>query len=97
MSSKPPPSDDRETLAAEYALGLLEGEELAQAIERERNDPAFRDAVNRWTNRLAPMLDEVAPVAPPANALAAIERRIGTLAAPTDDTWLSVVKPSEPR
>lgn len=76
MSTTPPLSDDRETLAAEYALGLLDGDELAQAMELERVDPAFRDAVNRWNNRLAPMLDDVAPVTPPPGALAGIERRI---------------------
>ena len=59
MSSTPPLSDEFETLAAEYALGLLEGDELARAIELDRVDPAFRDAVERWNNRMAPMLDRV--------------------------------------
>ena len=33
MSSTPPLPEDRDTLAAEYALGLLEGEDLKRAIE----------------------------------------------------------------
>lgn len=85
MSSKPPPAGDRDTLAAEYALGLLEGDELAQAKELERDDPAFRKAVDRWTNRLAPMLDDVTPVAPPAGVLAGIERRIERATVPAND------------
>lgn len=85
MSSKPPPFDDRDTLAAEYALGLLEDDELAQAMELEQDDPAFRDAVARWNSHLAPMLDGVTPVTPPPGALEAIERRIGADAAPAND------------
>lgn len=85
MSSNPPLPDDRENLAAEYALGLLEGEELQHAIQLERDEPAFRDAVVRWTDRMAPMLDSVAPVEPPAGSLAKIERRIGATAIGAND------------
>lgn len=89
MSSTPPLPEEREALAAEYALGLLEGAELAQAIELERTDTAFREAVDRWNGRLAPMLDGVAPVDVPPGVLAAIERRIdGTPAAANDNLFL---------
>ena len=85
MSSTPPLLDDREALAAEYALGVLEGEELARAIELERVDPAFRDAVHRWNDRLAPMLDDVAPVTAPSGTLARIERSIEAASGPAND------------
>jgi anti-sigma-K factor RskA len=84
MSSTPPP-DDRETLAAEYALGVLEGEQLAKAIELERSDTAFRAAVDRWNGRFAPMHDGVTPVEPPAGTFAAIERRIGAVGPANDN------------
>lgn len=64
-------------LAAEYALGVLTGAELRKARELARTDAAFREEVARWTGRLAPLLDEVDAVAPPASAWAAIERRVG--------------------
>jgi anti-sigma-K factor RskA len=85
MSSMPPLPDDLETLAAEYALGSLEGEELTRAIELERSDAAFRAAVDRWNGRFAPMFDGVAPVEPPAGTFAVIERRIGPAGAANDN------------
>jgi anti-sigma-K factor RskA len=76
-------SDDRamdgeelDLLAGEYALGLLEGTELRDAETRLASDAAFRAAVARWSFRLAPMLGEVEPVAPPAAAWTGIERAI---------------------
>ena len=53
-----------ETLAAEYALGLLEGEELLAARSRENSDPAFAADVARWQERLAPLADAVHPRMP---------------------------------
>lgn len=85
MSSTPHLPDDREALAAEYALGVLEGEELAKAIELERSDAAFRSAVDRWNGRFAPLFDGVAPVEPPAQAFAAIEQRVGTASDASND------------
>lgn len=68
--------DDRDQLAAEFALGVLGGEELATARGLVASDPAFRSEVARWRGRLAPMLDEVEPAAPPASAWRGIEKRI---------------------
>ncbi|SMQ62527.1 Anti-sigma-K factor RskA [Altererythrobacter xiamenensis] len=56
------PADD--LMAAEYALGLLEGEELLTARGRLAREPDFADAVARWEDRLAPMLDEIAGMEP---------------------------------
>jgi anti-sigma-K factor RskA len=68
--------EERDQLAAEYALGLLEGEELARARALAAADPDFSADVARWSGRLAPLLDEVEPVAPPPHVLGAIEQRI---------------------
>ena len=78
MSSKPHIPEDWQQLAAEYALGVLESDDLAQAQSLERLDPAFREEVARWTGRLAPMLDAVEPLTPPVALYAAIERRLGS-------------------
>lgn len=61
-----------ETLAAELVLGLLDGEEFLAARGRAATDPAFAALVARWDARLAPRLDEIAPVAPPEELRASI-------------------------
>ncbi len=68
--------DDPRDLAAEYALGVLTGDELARAGELMRADPSFREQVGRWQGRLAAMLEEVAPVEAPARAWTSIEQRL---------------------
>ena len=52
--------DERDRLAAEHVLGLLEGAEAAQADELMRHDRDFETAVARWRDRLAE-LDEQTP------------------------------------
>lgn len=51
--------DDFNDLAAEYALGVLDGEQQVQAQALQRSDPAFTAAVEAWQMRLAPLLREV--------------------------------------
>jgi len=66
-------SQDRDALAAEYALGCLEGEDLRQAEGLMAGDPAFARAVEAWRARLAPLSRLVEPVAPPPDLWARIE------------------------
>ncbi|HTU10986.1 MAG TPA: anti-sigma factor [Allosphingosinicella sp.] len=58
------PEEERDLLAAEYALGVLEGEALADARRLAAGDPAFSDAVARWEERLAPLLGDIAEAEP---------------------------------
>lgn len=51
-------------LAAEYATGLLEGEELLATRGRMARDPTFAALVGEWEQRLLPMLDDVAGAQP---------------------------------
>ena len=51
-------------LAAEYAMGLLEGEDLLAVRGRMAREPAFAGLVAQWEPRLAPLLDEPARAAP---------------------------------
>ena len=46
-------------LAAEYAVGLLEGEELLSFRARMAREPELEAEVAFWETRLAPLLDEV--------------------------------------
>lgn len=58
--------NERDLLAAEHALGLLEGEQLLEARGLAAADPAFARAVADWEERLAPLLAAVPEVEPPA-------------------------------
>lgn len=70
---------DDAVLAAEYAVGLLEGEDLLQARGRAAKDGKFRDLVAWWEERLAPLLDEIDPAVPDASTWAKIEAQIAAL------------------
>lgn len=67
---------EEEFLAAEFALGLLEGDELLGARNRALTSPEFAEEVATWQARLAPLFDEIAAVEAPADAWAKIDRRI---------------------
>jgi anti-sigma-K factor RskA len=66
MSETPELPPD-EALAAEHALGVLTAAERAAAEQRMARDPAFAADVEAWRERLAPLLDEVEGVTPPAD------------------------------
>lgn len=70
-------TDERKDLAAQYALGVLTGAELAKARQLERTDVRFREEVARWNGRLAPLLDEVDGIVPPRSAWTSIQSRVG--------------------
>jgi anti-sigma factor ChrR (cupin superfamily) len=84
-----------EDLAGEFVLGALEADERSAVEQRIRNEPDFRRAVDAWSHRLMPLLEQMSPVIPPASTWAAIRRRIGS-AAPSaarrraDGVWLDV-------
>jgi anti-sigma-K factor RskA len=76
---------DQSTLAAEYALGLLDGDALRQARERADSDPAFSSEVARWRGRLAPLHEEFEEVAPPAGLWSRIDRGMSGRGAANDN------------
>ncbi len=65
-----------ELMAAELALGLLEGEALLAARGRMARDADFAGLVAHWDLRLAPLLDEVAPLEPSPGLWQAIDAQI---------------------
>lgn len=58
---------ERDILAAEYALGVLEGEALLEARNLEQSDPGFKAEVADWQGRLAPLFDGFDPVDAPSD------------------------------
>ena len=78
MTDKRELNGDRGQLAAELALGVLEGDELRRARSLAMSDTEFRNDVARWSGRLAPLLDEVEPERPPDGVWQRIEARLGS-------------------
>jgi anti-sigma-K factor RskA len=76
MSDTFGPEEERDLVAAEYTLGLLEGEALVEARLRVAREPGFASAVADWEARLAPMAEGFTAVAPTADVWARIERAL---------------------
>jgi anti-sigma-K factor RskA len=74
--------NDRDLLAAEYVLGVLEGAERDEVIRRADRDNALSAAIAEWEERLAPLGTIVPPVAAPAVLWQRIETSCGLMAAP---------------
>ncbi len=74
---------DKEALAAEYALGTLDQAERRRAKSLIVRDQAFADMVSAWEKRLAPMADDIEAVAPPEGVWTAIEHELGPGISPT--------------
>lgn len=66
------PDGEADILAAEQALGLLEGDERDAAEHRAVHESGFADAVARWSHRFA-LLADMRAVMPPASAWTRIE------------------------
>lgn len=73
----PTPAQEDDALAAEMALGLLDGPEAQAATARMSADPAFAMAVRDWHERLAGLAMDLTPVMAPARARQAIRERLG--------------------
>lgn len=77
-----PDGPDPDMAAAELALGLIEGDERAQALRRVLADPGFAQAVEAWRTRLAQLFDLWPEMIPSGGVFARIERSIDSPAAP---------------
>nr|WP_111297818.1 anti-sigma factor [Paracoccus saliphilus] len=76
------PHEEDEALAAEVALGLLDGAEAQDAVARLSQDPQFAQLVRDWQERLAGLADDLTPVMAPARARQGIRERLGHAQAP---------------
>jgi anti-sigma-K factor RskA len=83
MSERPPepfasdPFDGEDLSAGEYALGVLDQHERRAAEARIAAEPAFARSVEAWEERLYPMADAIAAVAPPAHVWPRIVKALG--------------------
>jgi anti-sigma-K factor RskA len=66
----------REMLAAEYALGTLRGGARRRFERWMRSDDGLRAASLQWSERLAPLIDEIPSRVPPKRVWNAIEERL---------------------
>ena len=78
---------DDEWLAAEYALGVLEGEERALAERRLARERGFAELVAQWQQRLAPWAGEIAEVQPPSEVWRRILAQLPSQPAPRLPLW----------
>lgn len=67
---------DRPAMAAELALGLLEGADRAAALRRVLSDPGFAAEVEGWRARLAPLYDGFADIEPASGLMDRIDQAI---------------------
>ena len=74
-----PIAEDPFVMAGEFALGVLEGSELAAAQRRQWTDRNFADAVDWWNIRLASMGEATEALLPSAAVWRGIEAEIGRL------------------
>jgi anti-sigma-K factor RskA len=65
----------RDALAAEYALGTLQGRSRRRFERSLKDDPQLRAIVAQWQSRLAPLDALAEPVQPPARVWHAIRDR----------------------
>lgn len=63
-ATEPLPDDD--VLAAELALGVLEGSDLAEARRRQFAEPDFARQVEQWRDHFAVLALQTRDIAPPA-------------------------------
>ncbi|MEN3971863.1 anti-sigma factor [Sphingomicrobium sp. XHP0235] len=76
-------SEDTDMLAAELALGLLEGEEREAALRRQLHDPAFGAEVARWRDHFATLFPRIPAEEPSASLEEQVMR--ATLPSPAND------------
>lgn len=65
-----------EQLAADYVLGTLSASRRAEVQQRLPHDPALREAVQFWEQRLQPLTDLVEPVPPSPELWSRIEASV---------------------
>lgn len=70
-----PPTAD--VFAGEYVLGVLDAAQRRRAQARIESDSAFARLVSGWEQRLATLIDEIAPITPPHFIWPRIRTRLG--------------------
>jgi len=79
LDQEPP---DRDVLAGEYVLGVLDAGERRHAEQLIDTDTAFAREVTVWENRLVSLTEEIAPIPVPDYVWARISSALGLSPAP---------------
>lgn len=69
-------SELRERLAAEYALGTLQGLARRRFDRMAAQDADLRRRIRHWEQRLVPLAEEMSPIQPPEHVWARISERL---------------------
>jgi anti-sigma-K factor RskA len=77
MNERDQKRDERNALAAEYALGVLDSVERRAAEDLLAHDPTFVAAVEDWRTDLAPLAEEATAVLPPSDMWSRVEAELG--------------------
>lgn len=80
------PEEQDEVLAAELALGLVEGDEAQALLGRLALDPGFARRFREWQKRSAALAEELTPVMAPARTRQRIREELGHAVAPLSKT-----------
>ncbi len=72
-----PEMDDPDVVAAELVLGLLQGEERAQANRRLLADPVFATKVDQWRRHFGVLFEASPDVSAPTNGLSRLMAALG--------------------
>lgn len=84
--------DDIEERAAEFVVGTLTAVERATVARQRQHDAVLDDAIMRWEERLAPLLDSVAPIAPPKELFQKIQSQLAMQDAGAGDGVISLAQ-----
>jgi anti-sigma-K factor RskA len=76
MIDRSPLSEEDISLAAEYALGVLQGPDRQAFAKRLAQEPALAAEVRRWDEDFAVLASGIAPAAPSSQAWTGIENRL---------------------
>jgi anti-sigma-K factor RskA len=80
-------ADDKDVLAAEFALGTLDADDRANVQMQVALDPAFAATVASWERRLGELNELVEPVEPPADTWEKVKARVAGVE-PSAQMWL---------
>lgn len=96
MSPSPATPHERDTMAGEYVLGLIEGSDLVAFAQRLETDVELAASVERWRQHLAAIDATARPITPPADlwdrivaglaTITQLSARAETAAVPAADT-----------
>jgi anti-sigma-K factor RskA len=82
------PRDDG-LLAAEYALGVLQGEARSEFQRRIETETSLAAMVRQWDEHFISITEDIAPVAPPRGVETALERRLFTATPQAKSSFLN--------